>query len=200
MPKKDVNGQIQQVEAAGDPQQQPAPEEAPAPQEAADARPEAPAAEAAQRLAEELEQTREQLLRHVAEFQNYRRRVDRERATLLQRGRTEVIEPMLNVLDDFRRSLEASAQVEQQDEPGPAYQALKEGVELVYRNLSDVLTKLGVEYIEAVGKPFDEHEHEAMMQLPAPEGTEPGTVLEELQRGYRLGDRILRHARVVVAA
>jgi molecular chaperone GrpE len=104
------------------------------------------------------------------------------------------------VLDDFRRSLDAAEQVAEQSEGGAAYDALKTGVDLVYQNFSDVLQKIGVEYIEAVGQPFDENLHEALMQQPAPEGTAPGTVLAEIQRGYRLGDRVLRHSRVVVAS
>lgn len=151
-------------------------------------------------LTAELQQAREQVLRQAAEFQNYRRRMEREYATQLQRGRIQVIEPMLDVLDDFRRSLDAAEQVAEQNEGGAAYEALKAGVELVYQNFSDVLKKLGVEYIEAVGQPFDENLHEALMQQPAPEGTEPGTVLAEMQRGYRLGDRVLRHSRVIVAS
>ena len=151
-------------------------------------------------LAHELDRAKDQLLRQAAEFQNYRRRTERERATLLERGRAEVITPLLDVLDDFRRSLEAASQAEEKEQGGPAYQALRQGVDLVYQNFSDALEKLGVERIEAVGQPFDEHLHEAMMQQPAPEGTAPGTVLHEIQRGYRLGDRILRHARVVVAS
>ena len=153
-----------------------------------------------EKLTAELQQTRDQLLRQAADFQNYRRRMEREYATQLQRGRIEVIEPMLNVLDDFRRSLDAAEQVAEHNEGGAAYDALKAGVDLVYHNFSDVLKKLGVEYIEAVGQPFDEHLHEALMQQPAPEGTAPGTILAEIQRGYRLGDRVLRHSRVVVAS
>ena len=164
---------------------------------------ETPAAHAEQQLdalARELDRAKDQLLRQAAEFQNYRRRTERERATLLERGRSEVITPLLDVLDDFRRSLEAAAQAEEKEQGGPAHQALRAGVELVYQNFSSALERLGVERIEAVGQPFDEHLHEAMMQQPAPEGTAPGTVLDEIQRGYRLGDRILRHARVVVAS
>ncbi|MDX1548788.1 MAG: nucleotide exchange factor GrpE [Rhodothermales bacterium] len=158
------------------------------------------AAQQLETLAHELERTKEQLLRQAAEFQNYRRRTEKERAALLDRGRAQVIEPLLDVLDDFRRSLEAAAEAETEEQGGPAYRALRQGVELVYQKYSDELMKLGVERIEAVGQPFDEHLHEAMMQQPAPEGTAPGTVLAEIQRGYRLGDRVLRHARVVVAA
>ena len=195
MTQEDVNGQLHDTDEQGEQDPVDAPEAEVAAEEE-----EVQPADAAEQLAHELERLKDQLLRQAAEFQNYRRRSEREKATMLQRGRIEVIEPMLSVLDDFRRSLDASAQVEQQEEPGPAYQALRQGVELVYQNFSDALNKLGVEPIEAVGQPFDENLHEALMQQPAPEGTEPGTVLEEVQRGYRLGDRVIRHARVVVAA
>lgn len=151
-------------------------------------------------LVRDLQQTKDQLLRQAAEFQNYRRRIEKERAEWVRRGQIQVIEPILNVLDDFGRSLDASQQVEQQEASGPAYQALREGVELVYQNLSETLKRLGVEPIDAVGQPFDEQLHEAMLQMPAPEGTPPGVVLQEIQRGYRLGDRVLRHSKVIVAA
>ena len=155
----------------------------------------------AEQMTLDLQQMKDQLLRQVAEFQNYRRRVDKERATWQQRAQIQVIEPMLAVLDDFRRSLDMlEEQGDSQKTTGPTYTTLKEGVELVYQNFSNALEKLGVEYIEAMGHPFDEHLHEAMMQMPAPEGTAPGTIVGEIQRGYRLGDRVLRYSRVVVAA
>lgn len=144
----------------------------------------------------ELEHTKEQLLRKAAEFQNYRRRTEQEKTGLVDFGKGLVVQQLLDVVDDFERSLEAAGQAE---EPGPAFGALKQGVEMVYRKLMDELSRLGVTPIEAVGRPFDENEHEAMMQQPAPEGTEPGTVLQELQKGYRMGDRVLRHSKVIVA-
>lgn len=152
-------------------------------------------------LESELSKTRDQLLRQAAEFKNYRRRVDKEKGSLLQLGQSQVVQQMLDVLDDFRRALESAEQVaeEQQGDPGPAYVALHEGVELVYQKFVDELSKLGVEPIEAVGEPFDENLHEALMQQPAPDDTPPGTVLEEVQKGYRMGDRVLRHSKVVVA-
>jgi len=197
MSKKDVNGQIQEAEEALAGSATAAGPDAPA---SADAASTEDAPEAAATLARELAQAKDQLLRQAAEFQNYRRRTEKERGEWVLRGQAQVIEPMLTVLDDFMRSLEASQQVEQQETPGPAYQALKEGVELVYQNFQDTLAKLGVEAIDAVGQPFDERLHEAMMQMPAPEGTASGIVLQEIQRGYRLGERVLRHARVIVAA
>ncbi len=151
-------------------------------------------------LREQLEASQEQLLRNAAEFQNYRRRTEQEKTQLVELGKSLVIQQFLDVLDDFRRSLEAAEQVEQTErQSGPAYRALKEGVELVYRKFMDELSKLGVEPIEAVGQPFDENEHEAMMQQPDSDA-EPGIIVEELQKGYRINDRILRHAKVIVAA
>lgn len=156
--------------------------------------------DAATSLAEELQQVRDQLLRTVAEYQNYRRRTEREQARWSRNAQMMVIKAMLSVLDDFRRSLEASGQVEQQEAPGPAYQALKTGVDLVYKKFDDALAGFGVAAIEAVGIPFDENVHEAMMQMPAPEGVKPGDVVKEVERGYRLGDQVLRHSKVIVAS
>ncbi len=223
MGKKDVDGQIQEVEAeiasGAAPQAETAPDKTtagagksvaaadePVAAEAAGAHPVAEeAADIAAQLTLDLQRTKDQLLRQAAEFQNYRRRIEKERTEWVRRGQIQVIEPMLAVLDDLRRSLDSlESQVDLQgfgkEAPGPAYLALKEGVELVYQNFSNALEKMGVEYIEAVGRPFDVHLHEALMQMPAPEGTPPGTVLDEIQRGYRLGDRVLRHSGVVVAA
>ena len=218
MGKKNVNGQMPDVEAEVNQEvSEPAPpasNEAPAAAEAA-ASNEAPAAaetvEAAppqpvapvdpvEELTQELQRTKDQLLRQAAEYQNYRRRTERERAEWVRRAQIPVIESMLAVLDDFRRSLDASEQVEQKETPGPAYLALKEGVELVYKNFAGALEKLGVEYIEAVGQPFDENLHEALMQMPAADDTAPGIIVQEVQRGYRLGDRVLRHSKVIVSA
>lgn len=152
-------------------------------------------------LNQQLRETKDQLLRKAAEFKNYRRRVEEEKSSLVELGKTVVIRQFLDVLDDFDRSLEAAGKVEENESetPGPAYYALKEGVELVYRKLKDEMARLGVEPIEAVGQPFDEHLHEAMMQHEV-EGREPGIVVEELQKGYRMGDRVLRHSKVIVSS
>ncbi len=212
MGKKDVDGQVQEVKANAGTDPVPEPETAPGKTTAGADEPVVTEAvgedpvvdegvESAEQVALDLQQMKDQLLRQVAEFQNYRRRVDKERATWQQRAQIQVIEPMLAVLDDFRRSLDMLEEPgDSQKTTSPAYTTLKEGVELVYQNFSNALEKLGVEYIEAVGHPFDEHLHEAMMQMPAPEGTAPGTIVSEIQRGYRLGDRVLRYSRVVVAA
>ena len=168
---------------------------------------EAPAAdEEADRLREEVEHLREEnqtlqekLLRQAAEYDNYRRRSVSDRQEALRQGGQSVLLPILEVYDDLKRSLDAARRAASQDASAVSVDALAEGVDLVVKKFEDALTKLGVEPIEAVGAPFSEAEHEAMMQQAAPEGTASGTVLAEIQPGYRLGDRVLRHARVIVA-
>lgn len=148
----------------------------------------------------ELEAAQDQLMRRAAEFQNYRRRTEQERSQLFEMGKTAAVQGMLDVLDDFERSLTAATELaDKKKTDAKAYKALKEGVDLVHRKFVDALKQLGVEPIEAEGQPFDEHQHEAMMQQPAPDDVPSGTVLGELQRGYRLGERVIRHSKVIVA-
>lgn len=151
-----------------------------------------------ERHRQQTRQLEEQLLRRAAEFQNYRRRTEAELGQAAARGRGEVALGMLDVLDDLERSLEAAEKAADDEQGGPAYEALKTGVDLVYKKFVDTLRGFGVEEIDAVGQPFDENQHEAMMQQPV-ENAESGTVVGEIQKGYRMGDRVLRHARVIVA-
>ena len=152
-------------------------------------------------LRSELNETKNRLLRQAAEFQNYKRRTEQEKNLYVRTGKEQVIQPMLDIFDDFTRSISATKQAEEQNENlNPMYLKLREGVELVYEKFRNELNRLGVEPIEAVGKSFNENEHEALMQQPAPDNVEPGTVIEEIQTGYRLGDKILRHSRVIVAS
>lgn len=150
---------------------------------------------------EELTFVREQLLRTAAELQNYRRRTEQVRSAEAAFARAAVIEPFLGVLDDLERTLEAA---ETNQDPSAtnnaAFSTLREGVALVHRKFVDELSRMGVTVIPSVGERFDESLHEALMQQPALEGQKPGTVVSEVQKGYRLGDRVLRHARVIVAA
>lgn len=154
-----------------------------------------------ERLRTERDEAQEKLLRQAAEFQNYKRRQQRERSQLIDVGQGQVILPMLEVLDDLERSLQASDEFASEAEhTGPAFSSLRQGVQQVRQKFLDELKRLGVERIEAEGQPFDEHLHEAMMQQPAPEDAEPGMVLQEIRSGYRMGDRILRHSQVIVAS
>jgi len=129
------------------------------------------------------------LRRLAAEFDNYRKRVAREQERLVQHGHERLVKELLPVLDDLERALEAAEQHEEA--------RLEEGVKLVHRALADVLRKEGLEEIETEG-PFDPHVHEALLSQPSE--ADEGAVIQVLQRGWRLGDRVLRPARVVVSA
>lgn len=146
---------------------------------------------------------RDRLLRQAAEFQNYRRRTEQEKARMMEFGKAAVVQELLDVVDDFERSIEAAHSaglgVEEKGST-QAFAAFSDGVGLVYAKLRDALSRAGVEVIEAVGHPFDEHLHEALMRQPAAEGQAPGLVVGEIQKGYRMGDRVLRHAKVIVSA
>lgn len=151
-------------------------------------------------LQAERDEINERLLRTAAELQNVRRRAEQEKGRLITASKARVISPLLEVLDDFERTLDAAEQMDAAADAEQSFQALKEGVALVGRKLQEALAQQGVESIEALGEPFDEARHEALMQQPAPDDTERGTVLQEVQKGYRLGDRVLRHSKVVVAS
>lgn len=156
-------------------------------------------AERVEALEQERDELNDQMLRKAAEFENYRRRMDREKKRRHEAGMLEVVEPILEVLDDFERSIDAAEELQETQDPESAYESLKGGVEMVFRKFRDTLETLGVEPIEAEGDPFDEELHEAMMRQPSDE-VEPGTVLQEVRKGYQMGDRVIRHSRVVVAA
>jgi molecular chaperone GrpE len=152
--------------------------------------------EALQRERDELD---EKVLRKSADFQNYRRRMEREKRRRFQSGKAEVVRAMLEVLDDFERSVEAADDLGEAQDLETAYESLKGGVEMVFEKFQDQLQGLGVEPIEAEGRPFDESVHEAMMRQPTDDAA-PGEVLHEVRKGYRMGERVIRHSRVVVAA
>ncbi|MEL6771307.1 MAG: nucleotide exchange factor GrpE [Bacteroidota bacterium] len=153
------------------------------------------------RLVADLAAAQDQVKRKAAEFENYRRRTTAELGQAAARGRAEAVVRILDVYDDFRRSLQAATETaEKQSTDDPAFEGLREGVELVYRKFTGELEKLGVQPIMTVGEPFDERVHEALMQQPVDDPEiASGTILAEIQRGYALDGRVLRHARVVVA-
>ena len=145
---------------------------------------------------DELEQvTRERdeyldaLQRTAAEFDNYRKRVQRDQASLVARAGERLVRELLPILDDLERALEAAEEHEEAK--------LEEGVRLVHRSLADALRREGLEEIAVEGR-FDPHVHEALLTQPSE--AEEGSVIQVLQKGYTLGDRVLRPARVVVAA
>jgi molecular chaperone GrpE len=139
-------------------------------------------------LRAENEELIDTLQRLQADFDNYRKRAQRDQEALVGRAGERIVKELLPVLDDLERALEAAEQHEEAE--------LEEGVKLVHRQLEQLLEKEGLAVVETDGK-FDPHVHEALLTQPSE--SEEGSVIEVLQKGYRLGDRVLRPARVVVA-
>ncbi len=129
------------------------------------------------------------LKRVAADFENYRKRVARDQESLVARAHERLVKELLPVLDDLERALAAAEEHEEAK--------LEEGVRLVHQELRDALKREGLAEIETNGR-FDPHVHEALLSQPS--DAEEGSVLEVVQKGYRLGDRVVRPARVVVAA
>jgi molecular chaperone GrpE len=145
---------------------------------------------------DELEQTTRErdeyldaLQRLKAEFENYRKRVSRDQAEFVTRASERLVKQLLPVLDDLERALEAAAEHEEAK--------LEEGVRLVHRSLADALAKEGLVEVETDGA-FDPHTQEALLAQPSE--ADEGAVIQVLQKGYKLGDRVLRPARVVVSS
>jgi molecular chaperone GrpE len=139
-----------------------------------------------------LEKERDEHLDHLkrvaAEFDNYRKRVARDQQSLAARAHERLVKELLPVLDDLERALHAAEEHQEAK--------LEDGVRLVHRELQEALAKEGLQEIETNGR-FDPHVHEALLSQPSEQGD--GAILEVLQKGYRLGDRVLRPARVVVS-
>jgi molecular chaperone GrpE len=149
------------------------------------------------RLQNALAEAQEAVLRRQADFENYRKRVERERGETHKRIVGDVAKKLLPVVDNLSRALDAERSVETDE--SAEFRHFLNGVELINKQLAEVLESFGVEPIAAVGERFDPHVHEAVVTEPSDEH-EPDTVIEELARGYRIGDRLLRPSMVKVAA
>lgn len=139
---------------------------------------------------QERDDLQDRLLRTAAEFDNYRKRTERERRELSEAVAGDLIRDILPVVDDLERAIAAAT-----DSPDPA---LRSGVELIHRQLVDVLRRRGAEPFEAIGRDFDPAWHEALASEPAA-GRRDGEITAEIRRGYRIGARLLRPALVKVA-
>jgi len=137
-----------------------------------------------------------QLARRQADFENYRKRVDRERNETYNRVVAEIATKLLPVSDNLKRALETEASVEAAE--SDEFRHFLSGVDLIWKQLNGVLETLGVKPIPAVGEPFDPHVHEAVV-TEATDEYEPDTVIQEIVAGYRLGDKLIRPALVKVA-
>jgi molecular chaperone GrpE len=132
----------------------------------------------------------DRLLRKTAEFDNYRKRIDRERAQQSEAAAADLLEELLPLVDDLERALKVDS--------GADGAAIRRGVELILKQLVETLRKRGVKPIDSLGADFDPHFHMAVAYDPA-DGRREGEVIEEFRRGYMLGDRLLRPAMVKVA-
>ncbi|RKY70500.1 MAG: nucleotide exchange factor GrpE [Candidatus Latescibacterota bacterium] len=130
-------------------------------------------------------------MRLAAEFDNYKRRSARQFAELVQSANERLVTQLLPVLDNFERALNHEGDDE-------TLESFRKGVEMIFGQLHDVLKAEGLKSFDSVGKPFDPNIHDAIMQMESEEH-ESGTVMEEVQKGYTLGDKVLRHTKVVVS-
>jgi len=143
-----------------------------------------------EKLEAELKEQEDRYLRLVAEFDNYKKRNARLFEAMVQSAKENIIVPILEVVDNYERALESSEKAD--------LESLRKGTELIHNQLKDLLAREGIEQIKAVGEPFDPNLHEAMMQVESDKYDE-GTIVQEMVRGYKLKDKVIRFAKVTVS-
>ncbi len=141
-------------------------------------------ADKVQELGEKLAELNDKYLRLYSEYENYRKRTNQEKADLLINGSREMMKAILPVIDDFERALAATGD---------------EGVQLIYNKMLKILEQKGLKAMEVKGEKFDENLHEAITRIPAAEESQKGLVVDVVEKGYYLNDKVLRYAKVVVA-
>jgi len=152
----------------------------------------ASAADGAETVARQRDEYYDRLLRKTAEFDNYRKRTERERRELADRSTADLLSQLLPIVDDLERALDTPPD-------GAAAEAYRAGVELIHKQLLELLARRGVTPIETLGQPFDPNYHQAVArEIGSPE--RDGFVIDEFRRGYMLGERLLRAAMVKVSA
>ncbi|MDR0769548.1 MAG: nucleotide exchange factor GrpE [Dysgonamonadaceae bacterium] len=143
-------------------------------------------------MSEELEKLKDSYVRLMAEYDNYRKRTIKEKADLIKNGGEKTLIGLLPVIDDFERA-------RQTIETATDIEALKEGVELIYNKFLSYLQQNGVKTINTAEQSFDADLHEAIAMTPATEESQKGNIIDTVQTGYMLNDKVIRHAKVVVA-
>lgn len=138
-----------------------------------------------------IDELNDKFLRLYSEFDNYRRRTSKEKLDLAKTASEEVITDLLPVLDDFERAIKSSESASDSD-------AIKEGMQLIYNKIKGTLTKKGLSAIEATGQEFDTDYHEAITYIPAPSDDLKGKVVDEVEKGYMLNDKVIRYTKVVI--
>lgn len=142
-------------------------------------------------MKQEIDQLNDKYIRLFAEFDNYKRRTAKERLDLMGSANKETVVSMLPVLDDFERAFKAF-------ENANDVSALKEGVELIFTKFKNIMVSKGVKPMESIGQPFNIDFHEAITNIPAPSEELKGKVIDEVEKGYFLNDKVVRFAKVVV--
>jgi len=148
---------------------------------------------AEEKLQQQVAELNDKYLRLFAEFDNFKRRTQKERVELLQTAGKDIVVSLLPVLDDFERAIKAT---ENSTEVAP----VREGIELVQTKLKTILGQKGLKEIESLNTPFDTDLHEAITQIPSPTEEQKGKVIDQLEKGYTLNDKVVRFAKVVVGA
>lgn len=152
---------------------------------------EAKAEDASEKMAAEIAEWRDKYVRLSAEFDNYRKRTLKEKMDLMSSAGEDVIKSLLPVMDDLERALAAT-------EKASDVAAVREGVVLISNKLRDTLRGRGLAEIEAVGQELDTDFHEAVAKIPAQDETQKGRIIDVVQKGYKLNDKVIRHSKVVV--
>ncbi|UTW63305.1 nucleotide exchange factor GrpE [bacterium SCSIO 12741] len=144
-----------------------------------------------QKLTDQVQELNDRYVRLYSEFENFRRRTAREKLEMIQTAGEKVIGDLLPVMDDFARAIENSEKTDD-------IAAVKEGIQLVHQKFAHVMTQAGVTEIEAMGETFDMELHEAITKIPAPSEKEKGKVLDVVEKGYKIKDKVIRYPKVVV--
>jgi molecular chaperone GrpE len=144
------------------------------------------------KLEEEIAQLNDKYLRLYSEYDNYRKRTSREKIELGKTAAGEVISAQLPVIDDLERAIRALEEAGEEERP------VRDGILLIYNKWMNILSQQGLEPIQAMGEPFDTDLHEAVTNIPAPDSSLKGKVVDEIQKGYRLNGKVIRFAKVVV--
>jgi molecular chaperone GrpE len=145
------------------------------------------------RLTAELAESKEKYLRLYADFENLRRRTAKEKLDYLKSANEEIIKVILPVIDDFERAQKSGATIDDAS-------VVKEGMQLIYNKLYKTLENKGLKPMESVGKSFDPDLHESITQIPAPKEDLKGKVIDEVEKGYFLNDKVLRFAKVIIGS
>jgi len=142
-------------------------------------------------LKSQLEEQKDKFLRLFAEFDNYKKRVAKEKLELFSMAGKDIIVDFLAVLDDFDRANKANEQSED-------LSAIKDGIALIFDKMKKTMDKKGVKEVEAINSPFDPEKHEAITEIPAPNDEMKGKVIDVMEKGYMMNDKIIRYAKVIV--